>query len=166
MNFFGMLFCDFAQEFQREMCRFDSHPSGGTGDCTEFTLDFGETFANVFRKFDANKKSHYILINTRRVRSSAACDVHDRIRSRFPGNIRWRCSVPPGPATAICTVPTGLSGVPPPGPAMPVTPTPTSVDAFLRIPSAIATATGSLTAPCSAISATGTPSDSVFARLL
>ena len=39
-----------------------------------------------------------------------------------------------GMTTAIATVPTGFSGVPPPGPAMPVMPTPTSVPARARCP--------------------------------
>ena len=57
---------------------------------------------------------------------------------------------PSGPATQRCTVPTGFSGVPPPGPATPVIPTPTSAPNRARAPSARATATSGLTAPCSA----------------
>ncbi len=68
--------------------------------------------------------------------------------------------------TATTTVPTGFSGEPPPGPAMPVTPMPMFVTARVRIPSAIARATCSLTAPCSAISVPETPASSVFERLL
>ena len=63
---------------------------------------------------------------------------------------------PIGAVTAIATVPTGFSGVPPPGPAMPVMPMPTSDPGAVRRsrrPSRCAT--GSLTAPCAAISALG-----------
>jgi len=67
---------------------------------------------------------------------------------------------------AMATVPTGFSGLPPSGPAMPVTPTPTSTPARDRRPSAMASATGSLTAPCVAINSAGTPSSSVLASLL
>jgi hypothetical protein len=67
---------------------------------------------------------------------------------------------------AIAMVPTGLSGVPPSGPAMPVTPMPMSAPDLDRIPSAMAAATGSLTAPCAARRASGTSSNSIFDRLL
>ena len=53
------------------------------------------------------------------------------------------------------TVPTGFCGVPPADPAMPVIPTPIDAPVRALIPSASATATGSLTAPCAAISAGG-----------
>ena len=46
------------------------------------------------------------------------------------------------------TVPTGLSSVPPPGPAIPVIATAVSAPKRLIAPSAIASATGSDTAPC------------------
>ena len=69
-------------------------------------------------------------------------------------------------AAAIATIPTGFSGVPPVGPATPVTPTATSVPAMRTMPLAIASATGSLTAPCAAINEAGTPSRSVFDWLL
>ena len=58
-----------------------------------------------------------------------------------------------GSATATATVPTGLAGVPPSGPAMPVMPTPMSAPDAARMPSAMARATGSLTAPCASSSA-------------
>ena len=56
---------------------------------------------------------------------------------------------------ATTTVPTGFSGEPPPGPAMPVTATATSAPARARMPSTIASATGSLTAPCAAMRSGG-----------
>src|SRR5450830_1463103 len=61
------------------------------------------------------------------------------------------------------TVPTGLAALPPLGPATPVTATDTWALPWRRAPSAMASATGSLTAPCRAISASGTPSSSVLA---
>ena len=63
-------------------------------------------------------------------------------------------------------VPTGFCGVPPPGPAMPVMATQTSAPVRSRTPSAIATATGSLTAPCASMSDAGTRPTFVFNSLL
>ena len=51
----------------------------------------------------------------------------------------------------------------PEGPATPVTATDTCARDCATAPAAIARATGSLTAPCAAISAASTPSSSVFA---
>jgi SHS family lactate transporter-like MFS transporter len=61
------------------------------------------------------------------------------------------------------TVPTGLSSVPPPGPAIPVIAIAVSAAKRLNAPSAIASATGSDTAPFAAIRSGSTPSSSVFA---
>ncbi len=72
---------------------------------------------------------------------------------------------PSGPASAMATVPTGFSADPPSGPATPVILTPSSVPKRCRTPSAIARATGSLTAPCSASMSSGTPSSRVFTVL-
>ena len=85
----------------------------------------------------------------RRLRRPRA-DVVARSRERA----RRRPSTRPSSATPNQTVPTGFAALPPPGPAMPVTET-ASVDARAAraAPSAMARATGSLTAPCSAISA-------------
>jgi hypothetical protein len=55
VDFFGPLFGDFAQEFQRQMGRLGCHPSRGSRYGPQFTLNFGETFANIFRKFDTKK---------------------------------------------------------------------------------------------------------------
>jgi hypothetical protein len=71
-----------------------------------------------------------------------------------------------GRASASHTVPTGLPGTAPPGPAMPVTATARCTGARFSAPSAIASATGSLTAPCARSSASGTPSSSDLAALL
>jgi hypothetical protein len=98
--------------------------------------------------------------------SSAACDAWNLIISRPPTklNVRTRVSMPPlrAHADAIATMPTGFSGVPPPGPATPVMPTARSLRAMRAIALAMASATGSLTAPCAAMSEGGTPSKSVF----
>jgi hypothetical protein len=40
------------------MSRFGGHPSRGIRYGPQLTLNFSETCANAFRKFDANKKSH------------------------------------------------------------------------------------------------------------
>ena len=48
-----------------------------------------------------------------------------RTMSRALGNTWCLWSTrSPGPATAMCTVPTGFASDPPPGPAIPVTPMP------------------------------------------
>ncbi len=58
----------------------------------------------------------------RRSMSSAACEVSSLNRSRDPGENLFIAHVSaPFDASAIHTVPTGFSGVPPVGPATPVT---------------------------------------------
>ncbi len=58
----------------------------------------------------------------RRSMSSAACEVSSLKRSREPGENFFCAHVPAFfEASAIHTVPTGFSGVPPVGPATPVT---------------------------------------------
>ena len=66
-------------------------------------------------------------------------------------------------ATHQKTVPTGFCSLPPPGPAMPVIDTATWAREWARAPSAMARATGWLTAPWPAITAADTPSISLFA---
>ena len=61
--------------------------------------------------------------------------------------------------------PFGLLSVPPPGPAMPVVDKAKSAPETRRAPSAMAAATGSLTAPCTASRSAGTPSASSFVWL-
>jgi hypothetical protein len=77
---------------------------------------------------------------------------------------RWRVW-PPRRAAAICTRPTGLPGVAPPGPAMPVQERAISAPLCASAPSAISRATGSLTAPTAASTASGTPNCAVFIAL-
>ena len=72
---------------------------------------------------------------------------------------------PSATSIAIQTLPTGFSAVPPLGPATPVTDTPISVPSRTRAPRAICRATGSLTAPCSMMSESSTPSSSRLTRL-
>src|ERR1044072_5331964 len=103
-----------------------------------------------------------IYSNRRRRRSSAACEERQRIRLRSPGTLRRRCSVFTSSASAMKTVPTGFSSVPPPGPAIPVIDNPKSVPMRLRTPSAIASATGALTAPCSINNIGSTSNSFVF----
>src|SRR5256886_12875468 len=59
-----------------------------------------------------------------RTRSSASCEACQRIASRSPGKTTPRSLTPPACDSAMCTVPTGFSSLPPPGPAIPVMPTP------------------------------------------
>ena len=92
--------------------------------------------------------------------------ARDRRRS---ADVRSACTEPSLRRTAKPnqTVPTGLPALPPPGPAMPVTATARSAAARAlrrRRPSRAPPA--SLTAPCAAISAGGTPSSSILASLL
>ena len=61
--------------------------------------------------------------------------------------------------------PPGFASVPPEGPAIPVTARPRSVPADFRTPSAIRRAVSALTAPCSRITASGTPRRAVLAAL-
>ena len=83
---------------------------------------------------------------------------------RSPGSRRVRVIPSPSPSfTLQQTVPTGFSSVPPSGPAIPVIATAVSASKRRRTPSAIASATGSDTAPCCSISAASTPSSSTFA---
>ncbi len=94
--------------------------------------------------------------------------VADRSRTseRLPGSRRVRVSVRPSASRTVKqTVPTGLSGVPPPGPAIPVIATAVSAPKRCRAPAAIASATGSDTAPCASMSAASTPSSWIFASL-
>ena len=98
--------------------------------------------------------------------SSAACEAWNFTISRPPTNRNVRTRVPAVADAAMQTVPTGFSAVPPSGPAIPVTPTPMSTRERDLMPSAIAVATGSLTAPCAFSISSGTPSNSIFAALL
>ena len=95
--------------------------------------------------------------------SRAACEAWNFTSSRSPKKRKVRDEVPSADASATATVPTGFSAVPPVGPAIPVMPTPRSAPARYRMPSAIARATGSLTAPWAARTASGTPKSDVFA---
>ncbi len=104
--------------------------------------------------------------SVRRTMSSAACVAQNLTCARGPTNENVRTMAASGDETAIATVPTGFCGVPPPGPAIPVIPTPMLAPVRARIPSARATATGSLTAPCAAMSPGATSANSVFESLL
>ncbi len=98
-------------------------------------------------------------------RASAWRTVAARTAARSPAKCcTWLC-VCPATHQPNHTMPTGLSALPPVGPATPVTATATWACACATAPSAMARATGSLTAPCCAISAAGTPSSSVLAAL-
>src|SRR6185503_2740710 len=110
---------------------------------------------------DRNEQPHTCSILL--TMSSAACDAWNFTCSRSPKkrNVRTRRSLSVTAATT--TVPTGFSGVPPLGPAIPVTATPTLARAFALMPSAIASPTGSLTAPCSRMRSGGTSSSCVLA---
>lgn len=68
-------------------------------------------------------------------------------------------------ATAIHTVPTGFSGVPPSGPAIPVVAKEKSLPVRFRTPVAIASAHSRLTAPWVSIIFAGTPNTPVFTEL-
>ena len=103
--------------------------------------------------------------STRRTMSSPACEAWNFTSSRSPKKRNRRDRLSPAVATATATVPTGLAGVPPSGPAMPVMPTPMSASAIARMPSAMARATGSLTAPWASSRAGGTRSTVVLTSL-
>ena len=74
------------EEFERDVNRFRRNPSGGARSVAEDRAAAPELLSNFVRKFDGDKKSHYIFISSRRTMSSAACDACQRIFSRSPGN--------------------------------------------------------------------------------
>ena len=86
--------------------------------------------------------------------------------ARSPGRRSVRVIPPPSAVLTLQqTVPTGFSSVPPSGPAIPVIATAVSASKRRSAPSAIASATGSDTAPWASISSGSTPSSSIFASL-
>src|SRR5437764_4329861 len=113
---------------------------------------------------DDDIRCHIFALRSTKSRSRSSADwVAKSLNSARPiGQNILRCSCDDGPATAICTVPTGFSGVPPLGPAMPVTPMPYVAPQRSRMPRASATATGSETSPCWAMSAGSTPAMAVL----
>ncbi len=86
-----------------------------------------------------------------------------RSRPNAPNSIRLCTTGPFLRAQAKWTRPSGFSGVPPPGPATPVMATERSARLCASAPSAMASATGSETAPCATISSMGTPIASALA---
>src|SRR6476646_11956682 len=87
-----------------------------------------------------------------------------RVSDRLPGNNNVRVVVPPSLSfTLKQTVPTGFSALPPPGPAIPVIAIAVSAPNRLSAPAAIASATGSDTAPWVSIRCGSTPSSSLLA---
>src|SRR6185503_18386420 len=93
--------------------------------------------------------------------SSAAMTDCCRTIARSPTKRYVRTRAGPA-ATATTTVPTGFSADPPSGPAIPVIARPAFEPRRSRTPSAIATATGSLTAPCFSMRSAATPSWWIF----
>ena len=100
-----------------------------------------------------------------RFKASPALRVWIQARPRLVPKRRPSLLQPWGPATAMCTKPTGFCSLPPPGPATPVMAKPQSAPVSRRAPSAIASATGSLTAPWVSSSASGTPRTCCLTRL-
>src|SRR5207253_228994 len=149
-----------ADEAHREVHALGRNPSEACGRGSVFNTlpQLGAEFTyapfQVAVELDGNEEPH--TTSMRRTMSSAACDAWNLTCSRPPMNLNVRDRRAAAVTAAMATVPTGFSAVPPPGPAMPVTPTPTSTPARDRMPSAIACATNSLTAPCSAIFSAGT----------
>src|SRR5215469_374530 len=136
----------------RDLESLEFHALMGTGDYTEHRV-IGVS-ADSRRRRQPNvqmarsRDGHRpIYMSLRRIMSSACCDANPRTRARSPGNWRFTTSVPFSAASAWKTNPTGFSAVPPVGPATPVMPNPSVVPQRLRMPSASAFATASLTAP-------------------
>ncbi len=99
---------------------------------------------------------------------AAVNDVRDRV-SRAAHDLPTDIDPPTiskadADASPMNTVPTGAPSSPPSGPAYPVTDSAYVDPVRFRAPIAIASATGSLTAPCSPSRAASTPSSSVFIR--
>ncbi len=88
-------------------------------------------------------------LSMRRSRCIATVVERSRMSDRLPGSRSVRVSVRPSASITVKqTVPTGFSVVPPPGPAIPVIATAVSAPKRCSAPAAIASATGSDTAPC------------------
>ncbi len=102
------------------------------------------------------------LSNNLRTRWSEAAVARPRIMSRSPGSSVRTDFVPSGPTACANTSPDRLLRRAASGPATPVTATATSAPRRTRAPVAIAAATSSETAPCSAMSSAGTPSPASF----
>ena len=102
--------------------------------------------------------------NTRRSRCMATVVERSRMSARSPGSRTVRLRPRPSSSCTLQqTVPTGFSSLPPSGPAIPVMATAVSASKRRRAPSAIASATGSDTAPWRSISTGSTPRSSTFA---
>src|SRR3984893_14473609 len=155
---FGSL-VDFAQELECEMEAIGVHPcdagaaEAGGHRWAQRRADLRNLGARPLVRIDGNKQTRHAVfsVSQRRIMSIAACDAWNLTISRPPTklNVLTRVSHAPSciQAAAIMTVPTGFSGVPPEGPAIPVTPTARSLPEMRRTLVAIASATGSLTAP-------------------
>src|SRR4051812_45318847 len=121
---------------------------------------------DLFIAAHASARSHAawsrLPVRSARSRWRAVTVARTRTCPRSPGRSSMRASDPSGPAACKWTRPTGFSGVAPPGPATPVTATATSAPSRSRAPAAIAAATSAETAPCWAISSSGTPSSELF----
>lgn len=78
----------------------------------------------------------------------AVVDAWSITLERLPGKWRVWEIMPNGVFTAIHTVPTGLSAVPPSGPAMPEVAMAHCVASLSHAPVAISSTVGILTAPC------------------
>src|SRR5918995_1888142 len=103
---------------------------------------------------------------TRRSRCMATVVERSRMSALSPGSSTVRVIERPSVSCTLQqTVPTGFSSLPPSGPAMPVTATAVSAPNRFSAPAAMASATGSDTAPCSLISRGSTWSSSTFASL-
>src|SRR5207302_1515948 len=132
------------------------------------TVDFGRQSFQIRRSLDAGpENARAFLVGEKAEPAKINCcgliGVHAGERT---ANGTPRSFTRPACDSAICTVPTGFSSLPPPGPAMPVIPTPSVLPTWRRIPSARAIATSLLTAPLDWISSGGTSAHAVFRSLL
>src|SRR5690606_37337322 len=81
--------------------------------------------------------SRHTAVSARRSRWSAAATDRSRTWPRSPRRSNAVASTASGPATPMCTRPTGERTVPPPGPATPVIDTPQSAPVRRRTPQAM-----------------------------
>src|SRR5262249_1873789 len=123
--------------------------AGGGGDVTPETSEVFRDFGSLVLQAPNNCK---------RTRFRANFAVRLCTSARVPVQLKLCERTPPSQAMPTWTLPTGLSAVAPAGPATPTVLTARSVRKRVRQPTAMASATAALTAPCSSRHCCGTAS--------
>src|SRR5262250_1384960 len=153
-----------AEEAQGDVEAGGSDPRDRLGERTEPRNLRGHVLAGLLAEETGHEGARHQRVSRRRSMSSAVCDDCHLMATRSPSKRHRRTSTPSGVAQPMYTVPTGFSALPPSGPAMPVTARPHAEPEMRHTPSAMARATGSLTAPWARRRCSGTPRSSSLAR--